>query len=131
MLPCSISTNSKRRRSSRWRRGNTSSSSQENNIRVSRLGFHEKEASQDKGLLARYLASFVMSLDEAVMESLVESRNRTDMYESGGKQSKSDDPPLQSQSSEVSPPSLCLLNSPTQILHICCYNGCKVLHEDL
>jgi hypothetical protein len=29
---------------------NTSSSSQENNNRVSRLGFHEEEASQDKGL---------------------------------------------------------------------------------
>jgi hypothetical protein len=59
------------------------------------------EGSEDKGLLARYIASFLISLDEAVMESLVDSRNRMAMYESGGVESSSVGPPLPSQSSEV------------------------------
>jgi hypothetical protein len=59
------------------------------------------EGSEDKGPLARYIASFLISLDEAVMESLVDSRNRMAMYESGGVESSSVGPPLPSQSSEV------------------------------
>jgi hypothetical protein len=59
------------------------------------------EGSEDKGLLARYIASFLISLDEAVMESLVDSRNRMAMYESGGVESSSVGPPLPSQSSET------------------------------
>ncbi|CAM6048686.1 unnamed protein product [Sphagnum compactum] len=79
---------------------NISSSSQGG--RVSKLhdgGLYE--GSEDKGLLARYIASFLISLDEAVMESLVDSRNRMAMYESGGVESSSVGPPLPSQSSET------------------------------
>ncbi|CAM6025061.1 unnamed protein product [Sphagnum balticum] len=60
-------------------------------IRVSRGGFYDGlyEGPQDKGLLAQYIASFFISLDEAVMQSLVESKNKMAMYKSVGVESSS------------------------------------------
>lgn len=53
-------------------------------LKTSRVNFEGglKEGSDDKGFVARYLAMFLTSLDEAVMESLAESREKISAYES-------------------------------------------------
>lgn len=53
-------------------------------LKTSRANFEGglKEGSDDKGFVARYLAMFLTSLDEAVMESLAESREKISAYES-------------------------------------------------
>ena len=53
-------------------------------LKTSRANFEGglKEGSDDKGFVARYLAMFLTSLDEAVMESLAESREKMSAYES-------------------------------------------------
>lgn len=53
-------------------------------LKTSRANFEGglKEAADDKGFVARYLAMFLTSLDEAVMESLAESREKMSVYDS-------------------------------------------------
>ncbi len=87
-------------------------------IRVSRGGFYDGlyEGPQDKGLLAQYIASFFISLDEAVMQSLVESKNKMAMYKSVGVESSSVGS-LASQNSEVSSH---LLNPESNSAHLWC-----------
>lgn len=53
-------------------------------LKTSRVNFEGglKEGTDDKGFVARYLAMFLSSLDEAVMESLAESREKMSVYDS-------------------------------------------------
>ncbi|KAG0580535.1 hypothetical protein M758_4G182900 [Ceratodon purpureus] len=59
-------------------------------LKTSRVNFEGglKEGSDDKGFVAKYLAMFLTSLDEAVMESLAESREKMSAHDSGAGDSR-------------------------------------------
>jgi len=63
---------------------NSSLASQSRDLKTSRANFEGglKEGTDDKGFVARYLAMFLTSFDEAVMESLAESREKISVYDS-------------------------------------------------